>query len=80
MCLWYEFNVTPLPKIIEKANGAKASLIIRLAEQDRIPIVEHSVVARGLMLCANGQYIPREFFEPIAEILHWVQHVNKLLP
>ncbi|QHB31020.1 EscU/YscU/HrcU family type III secretion system export apparatus switch protein [Yersinia canariae] len=70
VCLFYHPDDAPLPVVIEKGKGERAALIIKLAEQQGIPIVENIAVARALhrdVVC--GDTIPEPLFEPVAAIL-----------
>ncbi|ATM88309.1 MULTISPECIES: EscU/YscU/HrcU family type III secretion system export apparatus switch protein [Yersinia] len=70
VCLFYHAEDAPLPVVIEKGEGEKAALIIKLAEQHGIPVVENIALARVLhhgVVC--GETIPEQFFEPVAAIL-----------
>jgi type III secretion protein U len=70
VCLFYHPDDAPLPIVIEKGDGERATLIIKLAEQQGIPVVENIALARALhrdVVC--GETIPEQFFEPVAAIL-----------
>ncbi|EOI6457136.1 TPA: EscU/YscU/HrcU family type III secretion system export apparatus switch protein [Yersinia enterocolitica] len=70
VCLFYHPDDAPLPMVIEKGKGERAALIIKLAEQQGIPIVENIALARVLhrdVVC--GDTIPETLFEPVAAIL-----------
>lgn len=70
VCLVYHPEETPLPVVIEKGHGEQAVLIIKLAEQQGIPLVENIALARALHRdVACGDTIPEPFFEPVAAIL-----------
>ncbi|CNK61401.1 EscU/YscU/HrcU family type III secretion system export apparatus switch protein [Yersinia aleksiciae] len=70
VCLFYHPEDAPLPLVIEKGQGERAALIITLAEQQGIPVVENIALARALHQgVACGETIPEQFFEPVAAIL-----------
>lgn len=77
VCLWFDKIHCPLPKVIEKATGARALEIGILAEQEGIPVVENIPLARGLMQQVEvGEYITQEYFEAVAEILRVVLELS----
>ncbi|MDR5019618.1 EscU/YscU/HrcU family type III secretion system export apparatus switch protein [Yersinia rochesterensis] len=70
VCLFYHPDDAPLPVVIEKGKDERAALIIKLAQQQGIPIVENIALARALhrdVVC--GDTIPEPLFEPVAAIL-----------
>lgn len=76
VCLWFDSRDCPLPKVIEKAHGARARKINEFAEKEGIPVIENIPLARGLMSKVDiGEFITEEFFEPVAEILRVVMNI-----
>ncbi|CFU83174.1 EscU/YscU/HrcU family type III secretion system export apparatus switch protein [Yersinia pseudotuberculosis] len=70
VCLIYHPEETPLPIVIEKGHDEQAALIVSLAEQSGIPVVENIALARALHRdVACGDTIPEQFFEPVAALL-----------
>ncbi|CNI25448.1 EscU/YscU/HrcU family type III secretion system export apparatus switch protein [Yersinia pekkanenii] len=70
VCLFYHPDDAPLPVVIEKGHGERAALIVKLAEQQGIPVVENIALARALHRNVScGDTIPEQFFEPVAVIL-----------
>lgn len=58
------------PKIVAKGAGVFAQNIVRIAKENKIPVMERKPLARALFKNVNvGQEIPFEFFRAIAEIL-----------
>ena len=58
------------PKIVAKGAGVFAQNIIRIARENKIPVMERKPLARALFKVVDvGQEIPFEFFRAIAEIL-----------
>ncbi|KML17775.1 hypothetical protein VL10_24050 [Leclercia adecarboxylata] len=77
VCIWFDKKHCPLPRILEKASGSLAREITALAEQEGIPVVENVPLARGLMRDVEaGDYITREYFEPVADILRVVLQLS----
>ncbi len=70
VCLYYQPNETPLPKVIEIGRDKMALYIVKLAERAGVPVVENIKVARALASRLDiGQCIPVDLFEPVAHIL-----------
>ncbi|MGL5968931.1 MAG: EscU/YscU/HrcU family type III secretion system export apparatus switch protein [Kluyvera sp.] len=76
ICLWFDAQHCPLPRVIEKAQDEQARKINAFAEREGIPVVENIPLARRLMSeIAVGEFITEEFFEPVAEILRIVMNI-----
>jgi flagellar biosynthetic protein FlhB len=58
------------PKIVAKGAGVFAKNIVRIARENKIPVLERKPLARALYKNVQvGQEIPVDFFRAIAEIL-----------
>ena len=78
VALDYEKERTPLPVILAKGQGALAQRMIRAAEEEGIPIMRNVPLARGLYeQGAENSYIPQDFIGPVAEVLRWVQSLQR---
>ncbi|EBY6849584.1 EscU/YscU/HrcU family type III secretion system export apparatus switch protein [Salmonella enterica subsp. enterica] len=78
ICLWYDEESCPLPKVIDKAYGEMALKIHALAEEEGIPVIENIPLARGLMKSiAVNDYISSEFFQPVADVIRMIQSLRK---
>lgn len=78
ICIHYDENTSPIPRIIAKGKDARALEIVRLAEKAGIPIVENIPLARGLMKeVAVGHYISPAFFSAVAEII-WMINARRV--
>jgi type III secretion protein U len=70
VAIYYEEGETPLPMVLGKGEGAIAQQIVRVANEEGIPVMQNVPLARGLWRTAHiNQYIPSEFIEPVAEVL-----------
>lgn len=77
IALDYEKTIDPCPFIIAMGQGPLAEEIIRVAEENKVPIIRNIPLAHKLW--EDGklfQYIPEETYEPVAEILHWIQSLQ----
>ena len=78
VALDYEKDRTPLPIILAKGEGFLAQRMIKTAEEEGIPIMRNVPLARSLF--ENGTenaYIPKDLIGPVAEVLRWVQSLQR---
>jgi type III secretion protein U len=69
---------TPLPMIIAKGEGFLAQRMIAIAKEEGIPIMQNIPLARSLHAEAPvDQYIPTSLIEPVAEVLRWLQTLQR---
>jgi len=70
IAIQYQPGKMRAPKIVAKGAGVFAQNIIRIAKENKIPVMERKPLARALFKVVDvGQEIPFEFFRAIAEIL-----------
>lgn len=68
----------PAPRVIAKGAGVIADKIKELAKENRIPIVENKPLARSIYKTLKiGQWIPRELFNAVAEVLAYVYRLKR---
>jgi type III secretion YscU/HrpY family protein len=68
----------PAPRILTMGKDLVADKIIRIAQQERIPIMRNVELAQKLFSNGKiGEYIPEETFEAVAEILHWLKKLEE---
>lgn len=71
VALRYDPDGAGVPQLVAKGRDLLAQRIKALAAEHAIPMVEDVPLARALERGVEvGQFIPREFFEAIAEIIH----------
>ncbi len=77
VCLFYDAQESPIPKVLEKAKDHMALHIVSLAEKNQIPVVENVPLARTLYAEVDtDDFIPEELFEPVAELLRFVMELD----
>ena len=77
VALQYEHGITDLPVVVAKGEGHEAEMIRRAAEEEGIPIMQNIPLARGLHEKVDlDDYIGKEFFEAVAEVLQWAEGVR----
>ena len=78
IALYYQKGITKLPIMLAKAKGPLALQMMAVAEEEQIPIMRNIPLARGLYADGNpDHYIPREFIEPVAEVLKAVARLRR---
>ncbi len=78
IALDYEKGKTPLPLIVAKGEGYLAKRIIKIAEEEGIPIMRNVPLAQELFSTGTeNSYIPSHLIKPVAEVLRWVQSLQK---
>lgn len=78
VALLYDGEKTLLPLVIGKGEGAIASEMIKIAEQEDIPVYEDIDLARGLFSDIElGHYITTDFIAPVAEALIYIQQMKQ---
>ncbi len=70
IAIQYEAGRMRAPKVVAKGAGVFAKNIVRIAKENKVPVLERKPLARALFKSVDvGQEIPFEFFRAIAEIL-----------
>ncbi|QOW20348.1 type III secretion system export apparatus subunit SctU [Lysobacter ciconiae] len=77
IALRYQDGETDLPIVVAKGEGHTAEMIRQAAEEAGVPILQNIPLARGLHeKVALDDHISNEFFEAVAEVLHWAEGVR----
>jgi flagellar biosynthesis protein len=66
------------PKVIATGKGALADKIIEKAKEADVPLHQDSKLASTLSKLEIGDYIPPELYEVVAEILVFVDEMEKI--
>lgn len=78
IALQYDHGVDDLPVVVAKGEDGIAELIKKTAEEAGVPILQNIDLARGLHAeVALDNYVSDEFFEAVAEVLHWAEGVRR---
>ena len=78
VALDYEKDRTPLPLILAKGEGVLARRMMEVAKQEGIPIMRNVPLARALYRDGTeNAYIPKDLIGPVAEVLRWVQSLER---
>ena len=66
------------PKILAAGKGAVADRIIRKAQEEKVPFYKDDKLAATLSKLQIGDTIPPELYDVVAEILVFVNDMDKL--
>lgn len=77
VALEYDPNDTA-PKIVAAGKGKIAEKIIETAKDSKVPVHQDAKLADTLSKLDIGDYIPPELYEVVAEILVFVDDMEKL--
>ncbi len=66
------------PKVIASGMGHIADRIIERAEEARVPVHKDEKLAKSLSILDVGEYIPPELYGIVAEVLIYVDGMEKI--
>ena len=66
------------PKVVASGKGALAEKIIEKAKEADVPLHQDSKLGGSLSKLEIGDYIPPELYEVVAEILVFVDEMEKI--
>jgi type III secretion protein U len=79
VALYYEKGQTVVPIVTAKGEDDMARAIREAAEEEGIPIMRNVDLARALYAEVEmDDYVPRELFEAVAQVLIWARTVREL--
>ena len=78
VALGYDPNEDGAPVVIASGKGALAEKIIEQAQENKIPVHEDSKLADTLSKLEIGEMIPPELYEVVAEILVFVDAMDRI--
>ena len=78
--LQYQSEVNAAPKITAKGEGWVAEKIIKMAQENNIPIREDRDLFNLLSEIDIGKEVPESLYKVVAELLAWVYQLNKNYP
>ncbi len=66
------------PKVIATGQGILAEKIIDVAKEADVPVHKDAKLARSLSILDIGEYIPPELYSIVAEILVFVDSMDRI--
>lgn len=77
VAVFYEDGVVKLPVVTAKGKDHIAKMMIKVAEEENIPIMRDVNLARSLYAEAPVyNYIPTDLIEPVGVVLRWVKELR----
>lgn len=78
IALKYDMDKDTAPIVLAKGKDHIALRIVAVGEENKVPIKENKLLARGLYeLAAINDYIPAELYKAVAELMAWVYSNKK---
>jgi flagellar biosynthesis protein len=78
--LQYKKGRNAAPKVTAKGQGWVAENIIKMAQENNIPIREDKDLLHLLSEIDIGQEVPESLYKVVAELLAWVYELNQNFP
>ena len=78
--LKYKKGRDSAPKVTAKGKGWVAEKIIKMAQENNIPIKEDKDLLNLLSEIDVGQEVPESLYKVVAELLAWVYQLNQNFP
>jgi flagellar biosynthesis protein len=78
--LQYKKGRNAAPKVTAKGQGWVAENIIKMAQENNIPIREDKDLLHLLSEIDIGQEVPESLYKVVAELLAWVYQLNQNFP
>ena len=75
--LQYKKGKNAAPKVTAKGQGWMADRIIKMAQENNIPIREDKDLLHLLSEIDVGQEVPESLYKVVAELLAWVYQLNQ---
>ncbi|HEY9856691.1 MAG TPA: EscU/YscU/HrcU family type III secretion system export apparatus switch protein [Stenomitos sp.] len=77
VALSYDEGVDEAPRVVASGKGLVAEKILELAVENEVAIHRDPLLVQGLAALEVGEQIPAEFYPMVAEILVFVQRMNR---
>ncbi len=78
--LQYDKGKNQAPRVTAKGQGWVAEKIIKMAQENDIPIREDKDLVHLLSEIDVGREVPESLYQVVAELLAWVYQLNKEYP
>ena len=78
VALQYDLDKGKAPKVIAAAKGKLAEEVLRIAEENRIPLYEDPILTDLLAKLEVDSEIPAELYTMVAEVLAFVYQLDKM--
>jgi flagellar biosynthesis protein len=65
------------PQVVAVGSGFVAEEIVRVAKEHGVPLLEDAALVEALACLDVSEYIPRELYAVVAQVLAYVLHVDR---
>jgi flagellar biosynthesis protein len=76
IALEYDPDKNSAPKVVASGRGEIADKILQIAQANKIPIREDTILAQALSMVNLEEEIPSELYAVVAEVLAWVYRLR----
>ncbi len=77
IALQYDPDTDEAPRVVATGRGEIADKILKIAQENQIPIREDPILAQALSLVDLEEEIPSELYAVVAEVLGWVYRLRE---
>lgn len=78
VAIYYNDKLTPVPAVIAKGQDHIAKMMIKVAQENNIPIMRDVNLAQSLYHTVQTfHYVPSDLLEPIAAVLKWAKEIRE---
>ena len=77
VAIGYNRDEMAAPEVLIKGQRRYAEMILELAREENIPIIRNIPLAWSLLQVEEGDAIPEDLFEPVAEVLSMVYEMKQ---
>lgn len=77
IAILYDENLAKLPILVAKGEDYVAQMMIKVAQEENIPIMRDVALAHALYGTPVYNYIPSDLLEPVALVLKWARDLHE---
>ena len=77
IAIQYDRDEMAAPEILVKGQDEAAEAILQIAREENIPIIRNIPLAWSLLKVGEGEAIPEDMYEPVAEVLSLVYEMSE---
>ncbi|ASS75676.1 hypothetical protein CIG75_12200 [Tumebacillus algifaecis] len=77
VAIHYDQNKDSAPRIVASGRGAVAEQILSVASENDVPLHEDRALVETLLAFDIGKEIPVDLYQVVAEVLAFVQRLDK---
>jgi flagellar biosynthetic protein FlhB len=77
VAIQYDRKEMAAPEVVAKGQRKWAEMIIQIAKEEHVPIIRNIPLAWSLLQVEEGDAIPEDLYEPVAEVLTFVYEMKE---